>query len=105
MLSDVRDACAFEDHDAKARMWRLHTELVEEPADAQRFASACYTEHGLPLMLALARDNGTAFSATLLDSVNFGGDNVHRVWSPDCYGRRSRVIIARSSDQRKIRSG
>jgi len=59
-------------------MWRLHTELVDEPVDAQRFASACYTEHGLPLMLALARDNEAAFRATLLASVNLGGDNVHR---------------------------
>ena len=29
-------------------------------------------------MLALARDNDAAFRATLLASVNFGGDNVHR---------------------------
>jgi len=59
-------------------MWRLHTELVDAPVEAERLASACYTEHGLPLMLALARDHGWNFTDTLLASVNFGGDNVHR---------------------------
>jgi len=59
-------------------MWRLHTDLVDEPVEAERFASACYPEHGLPLMLALARDHAADFKQTLLASVNFGGDNVHR---------------------------
>ena len=59
-------------------MWRLHTELVHAPVEAKRLASACYTEHGFPLMLALARDHGWSFTDTLLASVNFGGDNVHR---------------------------
>jgi hypothetical protein len=59
-------------------MWRLHTDLVQEPVEAGRFASACYPEHGLPLMLALARDHKADFERTLLASVNFGGDNVHR---------------------------
>ncbi len=59
-------------------MWRLHTELVDEPVEAERLATACYTEHGFPLMLALARDNNAEFKASLLASVNAGGDNVHR---------------------------
>ncbi len=62
----------------KDKMWRLHTELVNEPVEPERLASACYVEHGLPLLLALARDHGTDFRATLLASVNTGGDNVHR---------------------------
>ncbi|MEE8107442.1 MAG: ADP-ribosylglycohydrolase family protein [Planctomycetota bacterium] len=59
-------------------MWNLHTDLVDEPVEAERFASACYPEQGLPLMLALARDHEADFTATLLASVNTGGDNVHR---------------------------
>jgi ADP-ribosyl-[dinitrogen reductase] hydrolase len=64
-------------------MWRLHTELVDEPVEAERLATACYTEHSFPLMLALARDNNfrggeSDFQASLLASVNAGGDNVHR---------------------------
>ncbi|MEM8883368.1 MAG: ADP-ribosylglycohydrolase family protein [Planctomycetota bacterium] len=59
-------------------MWRLHTDLEEAPVEAARLATACYTEHGLPLMLALARDHDYDFEATLLASVNLGGDNVHR---------------------------
>lgn len=59
-------------------MWRLHTELVNEPVEVERLATACYTEHGWPLMLALARDNSVQFKEALLASVNAGGDNVHR---------------------------
>jgi ADP-ribosyl-[dinitrogen reductase] hydrolase len=59
-------------------MWRLHTDLVHEPVEADRFASACYPEQGFPLMLALARDHEADFNATLLASVNRGGDNVYR---------------------------
>jgi len=59
-------------------MWKLHTDLVDEPVKAERFTSACYTEQGLPLMLALARNHDADFTTTLLASVNRGGDNVHR---------------------------
>ncbi|MHC4940089.1 MAG: ADP-ribosylglycohydrolase family protein [Planctomycetota bacterium] len=59
-------------------MWRLHTELVDEPVRPDRLASACYPEHGFPLMLALVREHAADFERTLLASANFGGDNVHR---------------------------
>ncbi len=42
------------------------------------FASACYPEHGLPLLLYLAQNHGVDVEATLLANANAGGDNVHR---------------------------
>jgi hypothetical protein len=73
-------------------MWRLHNDLSEEAFDLGRFAreheekkivrgilaTACYPEHGLPLMLALAAKHGADLTATLLANANAGGDNVHR---------------------------
>jgi ADP-ribosylglycohydrolase len=74
------------------KMWRLHNDLSEAPFDLERFvseheekkivrgilATACYPEHGLPLLLALAVKHGADLSATLLANANAGGDNVHR---------------------------
>jgi len=72
-------------------MWRLHTELHDEPLDLaafaerpeedivrKRLATACYPEHGLPLLLYFARRHLGDPNAALLASANAGGDNVHR---------------------------
>ena len=42
------------------------------------FATACYPEHGLPLMLCLLQDNHVDFQKSVLANANAGGDNVHR---------------------------
>ncbi len=74
------------------QMWELHTHLKGEPFDLQervasledddvilgRYGTACYPEHGLPLMLFLAANHGFDPSAALLANANAGGDNVHR---------------------------
>lgn len=76
----------------KNEMWQLHVRLREEPfdvvglvatasdADVIRtgISTACYPEHGLPLMLYLAFRHGLDFEQSLLANANAGGDNVHR---------------------------
>jgi hypothetical protein len=42
------------------------------------FATACYPEHGLPLLLYFAHNHKVDVEATLLANANAGGDNVHR---------------------------
>jgi hypothetical protein len=42
------------------------------------FATACYPEHGLPLLLYFAQTHGTDAEATLLANANAGGDKGHR---------------------------
>ncbi len=73
-------------------MWRLHTALADAPFEVDRFegesgetevvrerlASACYTEHGVPLLLYFAHNQRADFKASLLANANGGGDNVHR---------------------------
>ena len=73
-------------------MWRLHTRLEEVPMDIpqlldtfnteqmthRRLATACYPEHGLPMMLYLAVQNRFDLASALLANANAGGDNVHR---------------------------
>jgi ADP-ribosylglycohydrolase len=73
-------------------MWEMHTALSDTPLDIDAllaenddaslgravFASACYAEHGLPLLLALAARHGEDVEAALLANANIGGDNVHR---------------------------
>lgn len=73
-------------------MWRMHTtfdtlpfdlETMAELADANtivggRLATACYPEHGVPLMLYLARRQLFDFEPSVLSNANMGGDNVHR---------------------------
>jgi hypothetical protein len=44
----------------------------------QLFASACYPEHGLPLLLYLAQKHAFEVESALLANTNAGGDNVHR---------------------------
>jgi ADP-ribosyl-[dinitrogen reductase] hydrolase len=74
------------------RMWRYHTELEpheldldalnastsEENIVGETFATACYPEHGLPLMLSIAARHRLDPEAALLANANAGGDNVHR---------------------------
>lgn len=75
----------------KREMWEIHTELSDAafdvdallamPADAvirRTISTACYAEHGLPLMLYLALAEGCDFEAALLANANAGGDNVNR---------------------------
>lgn len=74
------------------RMWELHTELSDEPFDLKhlaaehaekdivlkKFGTACYPEHGLPLLLFLAAKHEFDPERSLLANANAGGDNVHR---------------------------
>jgi ADP-ribosylglycohydrolase len=88
---------AYRDHNGPGhipteKMWRLHTELLQEPLNVddlvqkqseaqvirQLFASACYPEHGLPLLLYLAQKHAFEVESALLANTNAGGDNVHR---------------------------
>ncbi len=76
----------------KQKMWELHTlladapyevdQLVREASDSavinQMFATACYPEHGLPLLLYLAKAHNMDVESALLANANAGGDNVHR---------------------------
>ncbi len=76
----------------KDQMWSIHTEFSDQYLDVNRvlteysdeeiigklFATACYPEHGLPLLLCLLQRNNTDFKASLLANANAGGDNVHR---------------------------
>ena len=76
----------------KDQMWKIHTEfsnmnldvneVLKEYSDdeiiGKRFATACYPEHGLPLLLCLFQRNKADFKASLLANANAGGDNVHR---------------------------
>jgi ADP-ribosylglycohydrolase len=41
-------------------------------------STACYPEHGLPLLLYLAEVNNLDLKDSLLANANAGGDNVHR---------------------------
>lgn len=76
----------------KEQMWKIHTEFSNENLDTDSilkeynndeiigklFATACYPEHGVPLLLCLLQRNKTDFKASLLANANAGGDNVHR---------------------------
>lgn len=76
----------------KDEMWNLHTSYQDEPWHIEKFAqenseakvqkklfsTACYLEHGTPLLMHTAWQNGFDFKASLLKNVNIGGDNVHR---------------------------
>jgi ADP-ribosylglycohydrolase len=76
----------------KQDMWKFHTTLTDSPFDLDRiirdhsesevvknlFATACYPEHGLPLLLYFAQNNNVDVENTLLANTNAGGDNVHR---------------------------
>ena len=73
-------------------MWEFHTLLVDAPYEVDRlvredsetavinhlFATACYPEHGLPLLLYFAKAHNMDVESALLANANAGGDNVHR---------------------------
>ena len=76
----------------KEVMFDLHTSYQEEKWDIEKFSeenseakvqrkllsTACYLEHGTPLLLYMAWENNFDFRTSLLKNVNAGGDNVHR---------------------------
>lgn len=72
-------------------VWDLHTRLQKEPIDLdeiwqqpveevvnKRFATACYPEHGWPLILYLSGRYKFSIEESLLANANAGGDSVHR---------------------------
>ena len=88
---------AYQDHAGpgnidKRKMWDFHThlanapyeidQLVRDSADSEvinhLFATACYPEHGLPLLLYFAKAYNVDVESALLANANAGGDNVHR---------------------------
>ena len=74
----------------KELMWQIHTEFSDQFLDeilpnatdeemiTKRFATACYPEHGIPLILYFLYKNRFDFTSSLFDNANAGGDNVHR---------------------------
>jgi len=75
----------------KPQMWDIHTQFSDKNLDLDAmhklsddelicnlFATACYPEHGLPLMLSLFERENFDFKASVLANANAGGDNVHR---------------------------
>lgn len=76
----------------KDQMWKIHTEFSDQYLDVnqlletytdeeiigKRFATACYPEHGVPLLLCLLQRNKANFKTSILANANAGGDNVHR---------------------------
>ncbi len=74
----------------KDEMWKIHTEFTDERLSellpnatdenmiTTRFATACYPEHGIPLILYFLYKNSFNFKQSILDNANAGGDNVHR---------------------------
>jgi ADP-ribosylglycohydrolase len=73
-------------------MWRIHTNFKKENFEIDKFCSqnseeeiynnllstACYPEHGVPLLLSTAWINDMKFDKSLFSDINAGGDNVHR---------------------------
>jgi len=73
-------------------MWQLHAEFAAAPWDIEKFANdnaesdvlkkvfstACFAEHGTPMLIYLAWQYRFDFEKALLANVNAGGDNVHR---------------------------
>ncbi len=73
-------------------MWQLHQTFADETWDIKTFtanqsetkvvkkifSTACYVEHGVPMLLYLAYKYNFSFEEALLANVNVGGDNVHR---------------------------
>lgn len=76
----------------KEQMWHIHTDYSDTYLDVNAylerysdeeliggiFATACYPEHGLPLLLCLLQRNQCDFTASIMANANAGGDNVHR---------------------------
>ena len=90
----------------KSEMWKFHTMLTDRPYEIDQFirehsetevirhvlATACYPEHGLPLLLYLAKNHNLDVETTLLANANAGGDNVHR-------GMILGLIVGAASDE------
>ncbi|MDN5881130.1 MAG: ADP-ribosylglycohydrolase family protein, partial [Nitrosospira sp.] len=80
------------DNIPKDEMWQLHVKLDDAPYAVIRLArqhaepevirhllaTACYPEHGLPLLLYLIMKHNLDVAESLLANANAGGDNVHR---------------------------
>lgn len=76
----------------KEKMWELHAEYAGDTWDIEKFAdekkekevltkffsTACYPEHGVPMLLYLSWKYKFDFKKAVLTNVNAGGDNVHR---------------------------
>ena len=76
----------------KEMMFNLHTSFKKGTFDLKTFmkdhrsnevvrtllSNACYTEHGIPLLLYLSVKHHLDLKSSLLANVNAGGDNVHR---------------------------
>ncbi|MEE8589344.1 MAG: ADP-ribosylglycohydrolase family protein [Sulfurimonadaceae bacterium] len=76
----------------KEMMFNLHTSFKKGTFDLKTFmkdhrsnevvrtllSNACYTEHGIPLLLYLSVKYHLDLKSSLLANVNAGGDNVHR---------------------------
>jgi len=75
---------------SKEKMWKIHTEFsdrslsdilpsaTDEKMITARFSTACYPEHGLPLIFYFLYKNGFGFASSIYANANAGGDNVHR---------------------------
>jgi ADP-ribosyl-[dinitrogen reductase] hydrolase len=58
---------------------RKFTEEHDEQAVLSKiFSTACFVEHGVPMLIYLAWKHNFDFRKALLANVNAGGDNVHR---------------------------
>lgn len=76
----------------KNEMWKIHTQysdhyldldlLLETYSDKEIiggiFATACYPEHGIPLLFTFLKRHKFDFKKSILANANAGGDNVHR---------------------------
>jgi len=51
---------------------------IEAEVINRLFATACYPESGLPLLLYFAKAHNVDVESALLANANAGGDNVHR---------------------------
>jgi ADP-ribosyl-[dinitrogen reductase] hydrolase len=88
---------SYKDHQGpgnipRQKMWKFHTQLADTPFELDRlvqensdsdvinhlFATACYPEHGLPLLLYFMKSHNANVESALLANANSGGDSVHR---------------------------
>ena len=59
-------------------VFKMEKEMKEEDVIRFTLSTACYTEHGLPLILYIMVHCGFGLKKCLLLNANCGGDNVHR---------------------------